>query len=160
MDPTPSTASIIRQKFSVCRMLALLSIASRHHDKNLQCDYFDAEWHQRSLKRFEKVLHKNNKSYSSKVIFNVCNFTMSCFKSIVMISKSEDFYAPLLLERWIQTEASGGICSGVLRVSPIFQQPLLLNFITAIYYFREKSSALTGAGKLHRLFRICNCLIQ
>ena len=38
-----------------------------------------------------------------------------------MISKSEDFYAPLLLERWIQTEASGGICSGVLRVSPIFQ---------------------------------------
>ena len=44
---------------------------------------------------------------------------MSCFKSIVMISKSEDFYAPLLLERWIQTEASGGICSGVLRVSPI-----------------------------------------
>ena len=47
---------------------------------------------------------------------------MSCFKSIVMISKSEDFYAPLLLERWIQTEASGGICSGVLRVSPIFQQ--------------------------------------
>ena len=45
---------------------------------------------------------------------------MSWFKSIVMISKSEDFYAPLLLERWIQTEASGGICSDVLRVSPIW----------------------------------------
>ncbi len=31
------------------------------------CDYFDAECCQRSLKRFEKVLHKKNKSKSSKL---------------------------------------------------------------------------------------------
>ena len=43
-------------------MDSTLGTASRHHDKILQCDYFDAECHQRSLKRFEKVLHKKNKS--------------------------------------------------------------------------------------------------
>ena len=113
-------SQILTQK--ICQgpsMDSTLGTASRHHDKNLQCDYFDAKCCQRSLKRFEKVLHKKKQVLIIKVIFNVCNFTMSCFKSIVMISKSEDFYAPLLLERWIQTEASGGICSGVLRVSPI-----------------------------------------
>ena len=67
-------------------MDSTLGTASRHHDKILQCDYFDAKCCQRSLKRFEKVLHKKNKSKSSKLLFNVRNFTMSCFKSIVMIS--------------------------------------------------------------------------
>ena len=56
-------SQILTQK--ICQgpsMDSTLGTASRHHDKNLQCDYFDAECHQRSLKRFEKVLHKKNKS--------------------------------------------------------------------------------------------------
>ena len=52
-------SQILTQK--ICQgfsMDSTLGIASRHHDKNLQCDYFDAECHQRSLKRLEKVPHK------------------------------------------------------------------------------------------------------
>ena len=58
-----------------------------------------------------------------------------------MISKSEDFYAPLLLERWIQTEASGGICSGVLRVSPIFQQIYPTHF-HPMFHFCQNSGPM------------------
>ena len=62
-SPDKTFSQILTQK--ICQgpsMDSTLGTASRHHDKNLQCDYFDAECHQRSLKRFEKVPHKKNKS--------------------------------------------------------------------------------------------------
>ena len=56
-SPDKTFSQILTQK--ICQgpsMDSTLGTASRHHDKNLQCDYFDAKCCQRSLKRFEKVL--------------------------------------------------------------------------------------------------------
>ena len=137
---SPSIASFTRQNFQsnidskICQgpsMDSTLGTVSRHHDKILQCCYFNAKMLSKELEKgSRRCQHKENKSKSSELYSMFAIFTMSCFKSIVMISKSEDFYAPLLLERWIQTEASGGICSGVLRVSPICTDCLQFCFCT------------------------------
>ena len=84
------------------------------------CDYFDAECYQRSLKRFEKVLHKKNKSKSSKLYSMFAILQCHALKVLWWSHSLKNFMPPLLLESWFKTEAGGGICSDVVRVSPIW----------------------------------------
>ena len=121
-SPDKTFSQILTQK--ICQgpsMDSTLGTASRHHDKNLQCDYFDAKCCQRSLKRFEKVLHKKNKSKSSKLYSMFAILQCHALKVLWWSHSLKNFMPPLLLESWFKTEAGGGICSDVVRVSPLFQ---------------------------------------
>ena len=84
------------------------------------CCYFDAKCCQRSLKRFEKVLHKKNKSKSSKLYSMFAILQCHALKVLWWSHSLKNFMPPLLLESWFKTEAGGGICSDVVRVSPIW----------------------------------------
>ena len=90
------------------------------HNIGIPCDYFDAECCQRSLKRFEKVLHKKNKSKSSKLYSMFAILQCHALKVLWWSHSLKIFMPPLLLESWFKTEAGGGICSDVVRVSPIW----------------------------------------
>ena len=127
---SPSIASFTRQNFQSNidskigqgpSMDSTLGTASRHHDKILQCCYFNAKCCRRSLKKVREGVNIKKTSLNHQNYIQCSQFLQCHALKVLWWSHSlKNFMPPLLLESWFKTEAGGGICSDVVRVSPIW----------------------------------------
>ena len=127
---SPSIASFTRQNFQSNidskigqgpSMDSTLGTASRHHDKILQCCYFNAKCCRRSLKKVREGVNIKKTSLNHQNYIQ-CSQFLQChaLKVLWWSHRLKNFMPPLLLESRFNTEAGGGICCDVVRVSPIW----------------------------------------
>ena len=64
--------------------------------------------------------HKENKSKSSELYSMFAFLQCHALKVLWWVNRLKNFMPPLLLESRFNTEAGGGICCDVVRVSPIW----------------------------------------
>ena len=127
---SPSIASFTRQNFQSNidskigqgpSMDSTLGTVSRHHDKILQCCYFNAKCCRRSLKKVREGVNIKKTSLNHQNYIQ-CSQFLQChaLKVLWWSNRLKNFMPPLLLESRFNTEAGGGICCDVVRVSPIW----------------------------------------
>ena len=97
---------------------------------------------------------KKNKSKSSELYSMFAILQCHALKVLWWSHSLKNFMPPLLLESWFKTEAGGGICCDVVRVSPLFQHCEFISHFCDIHQIMIISIFLTPFYHFHPTLRL------